>query len=180
MTTAQIERTAFQARTGASESALEAGDYLELRAPFSLRCGAWLIDYILLTGIVATSTLVARSLGGGARSSGSAVEIFGMLFALAFLVLNFIVLAGWRGQTIGKWATGLRIERMDGERLSFGRTLLRHLIGYPISLLTFGFGFLLAAFNPRGRALHDVIAGTMVVQQTGRRGVVRSSRAGVR
>lgn len=169
--TAQIERTALQTRAVAGTKSVPAtNEHLDqLRAPFSLRCGALLIDYILLIGIIASSTVVARSLGGGARASGDAVETFGLFVALAFAVLNFIVLAGWRGQTLGKWATGLRIEQMDGEQLSFGRSLVRHLIGYPLSLLTLGLGFLLAVFSPRGRALHDVIAGTVVVQDAGRR-----------
>lgn len=36
------------------------------RAPFALRCGAILIDYIILVAILAFSTLVSRVLGGGA------------------------------------------------------------------------------------------------------------------
>jgi uncharacterized RDD family membrane protein YckC len=60
--------------------------------------------------------------------------------------------------------TGLRIERRDGERAGFARTLLRHTLGYLLSLLTLGLGFLLAAFNREGRALHDLLAGTVVVR----------------
>ena len=136
-----------------------------LRAPFSLRCGALLIDYTVLMSIVAFTTLVARSFGGGARTAGSTIEVFGYLIAVGAAVLNFIVLAAWRGQTLGKWATGLRIEcRKDVAPPGLGRALVRHLIGYPLSLLTFGIGFIMAALNHRGRALHDIIAGTVVVR----------------
>ena len=31
-------------------------------------------------------------------------------------------------------------------------------------ITTFGLGFLLAAFHPQGRALHDLLAGTVVVR----------------
>jgi uncharacterized RDD family membrane protein YckC len=59
----------------------------------------------------------------------------------------------------------LRIERLSGERLGFGHATLRHTLGYLVSLLTLGLGFLLAAFDAEGRALHDRIAGTVVVRE---------------
>jgi uncharacterized RDD family membrane protein YckC len=118
----------------------------------------------MLIGIVAFSTLIARFFGGGARLAGGTVETVGFLAALGFTVLNFVLLTAWRGQTIGKWATGLRIEQMDGRDLSVLRALLRHLIGYPLSFLIGGLGFLVAVFNAQGRALHDFVAGTVVVR----------------
>jgi uncharacterized RDD family membrane protein YckC len=161
--TARLERTPLARTEASARTSVQA--YVErFRAPFSLRCGAFLIDYIVLAGIVAFSTLVARSFGGGARMAGGSAETMGLLIALAAAVLNFGVLTGLRGQTLGKWATGLRIERRDGTPLSWGHALLRHFVGYPLSLLTLGLGFLVAAFNTQGRALHDLIAGTVVVR----------------
>jgi uncharacterized RDD family membrane protein YckC len=139
-----------------------------LRAPFSLRCGALLIDYIVFVVIVVFSTLVARTLGGGARMAGDTAETFGLFTALVVVLLNFIVLTAWRGQTLGKWATGLRIVSTDGHPLSPGRSLLRHVVGYMASLITLGLGFLLAVFSSQGRALHDLIAGTIVIRDVPR------------
>ena len=133
------------------------------RAPFSLRCGALLIDYIIVAAIVVLATLFARLFGGGARLAGGTVETAGWVVAICVIVLNFIFLAGLRGQTLGKWATGLRVVRMDGMPLSFAASLLRHVVGYTLSILTLGLGFLLAVFNSNGRALHDIISGTVVV-----------------
>src|SRR5438132_2995604 len=77
------------------------------RAPFALRCGALLIDYILLALILVFSVMVARLMGGGARLAGGTAEKIGILITLAVAVLDFCILAGLRGQTIGKWTTGL-------------------------------------------------------------------------
>ena len=44
------------------------------RAPFALRCGALLIDYILLALILTFSIMVARLMGGGARLAAESVE----------------------------------------------------------------------------------------------------------
>jgi len=134
------------------------------RAPFSLRCGALLIDYIVLVAVVAISTLIARTLGGGARSAGSSTETIGLVIVAFLAILNFGVFAGLGGQTVGKWATGLRIERTSGQGLSIGRAFLRHFVGYPLSLLTFGIGFLVAVVNGRGLTLQDLIADTVVVR----------------
>src|ERR687898_3289843 len=58
------------------------------RAPFPLRCGALLIDYIALVSIVVFGTLVARMLGGGARAAGSSVETVAILLAITVAVWN--------------------------------------------------------------------------------------------
>ncbi len=135
-----------------------------VRAPFSLRCGAILVDYIILVAIVAFSTLVSRLLGGGARSAGNSSETIGIVLALLAAALNLGLLPGLTGLTAGKWATGLRIRRADGGEIGIGRAFLRHFVGYPASFLTLGIGFLAAAFTKRGRGLHDLIGGTIVVR----------------
>jgi uncharacterized RDD family membrane protein YckC len=136
-----------------------------VRAPFALRCGALLIDYTLVVSVVAFSTLLARVLGDGARASSDFVIALGYVAAGALAVLDLFVLPVLTGRTAGKWATGLRVERAGGGRLSFSRALLRHSVGYLLSLITLGTGFLVAAFHREGRALHDLIAGTVVVRE---------------
>jgi uncharacterized RDD family membrane protein YckC len=136
-----------------------------IRGPFSLRCGAILIDYIILVAILAFSTLVSRLLGGGARSAGSSSLTIGVFLTLAVATLDLGVLPGLTGLTIGKWATGLRIRQSNGMELGIGRAFLRHFVGYPLSALTLGLGFVIAALNARGRGLHDLIAGTIVVRE---------------
>lgn len=139
--------------------------FARVRAPFSLRCGAILIDYIILVAIIAFSTLISRLLGGGARSAGSSSETVGIFLAIVVAALDLGVLPGLTGMTVGKWATGLRILRADGMEIGIGRAFLRHFVGYPLSFITLGLGFLLAALTPRGRGLHDLIAGTIVVRE---------------
>jgi uncharacterized RDD family membrane protein YckC len=148
-----IEGSALMSPNVISKSASQGGK--EFRAPFSLRCGALLIDYI---------ALISRMLGGGARSAGSSAETVGIFVAIVVTILNLGVLAGLTGMTLGKWATGLRIEKGDGSDLSIGRAFLRHFVGYPLSFLILGIGFLMAALTVRGRGLHDMIAGTVVVR----------------
>jgi len=124
-----------------------------------------LIDYIILVAIVAFSTLVSRLLGGGARSAGNSSETVGIVLAIVIAALNLGVLPGLTGLTAGKWAAGLRIVRVDGTEIGIGRAFVRHFVGYPLSFITLGLGFLVSALTSRGRGLHDLIANTIVVRE---------------
>jgi len=162
--TAKIQTTNLP--PGAVSPRSERRARVRFRAPFALRCGALLIDYILLALILTFSIMFARLMGGGARMAGGTAEKVGILITLIVALLDLVVLAGLTGRTVGKWTTGLRIERMDGRPPGIVRAVVRHLFGYPLSLLPFGLGFLVVTVSPTGRALHDVIAGTVVVRRS--------------
>jgi uncharacterized RDD family membrane protein YckC len=163
--TAKVQATKLPANAVSPRT--EARVRIRFRAPFALRCGALLIDYILLALILAFSVMIARLMGGGARMAGGNAEKIGLVITVVIALLDLVVLAGITGKTVGKWTTGLRIERTDGRLPGIGRAALRHLVGYPLSLLPLGLGFLIVTVSPTGRALHDLIAGTIVVRRSG-------------
>lgn len=136
----------------------------EQTAPFALRCGAMMIDYIIPAAIIVIGTLFTRGLYGSTRVSLSSYDKIGYITASLVAALNLFLLAPLSGRTIGKWFAGLRIVRKDGKPAAITFILLRHLVGYPLSTLLFFSGFLLAAVTSNGRALHDYLAGTIVVQ----------------
>src|SRR2546430_17257185 len=78
------------------------------RAPFALRCGALLIDYILLALILTLSIMIARLMRGGARMAGGTAGKVGLIVTSIVAVPDLGVLARSYGQTVGKWLTGLR------------------------------------------------------------------------
>lgn len=139
-------------------------DAERLKAPFILRLGAILIDYILLISVPVISLLVSRSFGDdGSKLLNSEISNAGWLIMVLLGITNFLIFPMFSGQSIGKMLTGLRIVGKDGKPASFVAILLRNLLGYFITVLTIGLGFLLALFNIKGRALHDFLAGTVVV-----------------
>lgn len=166
----QEGRAALARREGAGTRAAARAEvnFERLRAPFSLRCGALLIDYILVAAVMAFATLLAR-LFGDMRRGSSFVLTAGYIAVASVVIINFILAPAFSGRTIGKWMAGLRIERSDGEPLSIPRALVRHLLGYALTGLTLGLGFLISVFSSKGRALHDLIAGTVVVRSRGPR-----------
>ena len=147
-------------------------DAERLRAPFLLRCGAFLIDYILLVSIPVISLLLGRFYGvDGVKLLNSELSNSGWLIMLLVAVTDFVIFPMFSGQSVGKMLTGIRIVKKDGTPPSFVQLLLRHTIGYLLVALTLGLGFLFSALNQKGRALQDLISGTIVIY--GRQKVAR-------
>ena len=135
-----------------------------LKAPFALRCAAFCIDYIILVAVPVVTLLISVSIGGATTSrTGGISNSTGWLLGSLLWLTNFFILPAVNGQSIGKMLTGLRIVKMDGRGISFGTVLLRNFVGYAVTALTAGLGFLLSMVGSNGRALHDMIAGTVVV-----------------
>jgi uncharacterized RDD family membrane protein YckC len=66
--------------------------------------------------------------------------------------------------TIGKTALGIKVADLRGNRVSFGKATGRH-FGKIVSALTLGVGYIMAAFTARKQALHDIMAGCVVVNR---------------
>src|ERR1700745_1257271 len=111
----------------------EAHVRVRYRAPFALRRGARQIDYIVLPLVLTFSIMIARLMGDGARLAGGSAEKIGIVLTLIVAVADLGVLAGITGRSIGKWTTGLRIERTGGGPPGIIRALIRHFVGYPLS-----------------------------------------------
>ncbi|MDZ7648689.1 MAG: RDD family protein [Cytophagales bacterium] len=65
--------------------------------------------------------------------------------------------------TIGKMALGLKVTDLEGNKLDFSKALIRSLCRL-ISNFTMLIGYKIAAFTENKQALHDMIAGTLVLK----------------
>jgi uncharacterized RDD family membrane protein YckC len=63
--------------------------------------------------------------------------------------------------TLGKRLMRIQVTDLKGERISFGRASGRF---FGRLLPTFGIGYLMAAFTRRKQALHDLVAGCVLVK----------------
>jgi uncharacterized RDD family membrane protein YckC/phage FluMu protein Com len=66
--------------------------------------------------------------------------------------------------TLGKRAVGIIVTDMDGNPISFGRATGRH-FGKIVSGCLCLAGYIMAAFTEHKQALHDMMAGTLVVRK---------------
>jgi uncharacterized RDD family membrane protein YckC len=137
----------------------------EVRAPFTLRCAALIVDYLLVVFAPVLFLLLARLFGedGTALLNGQ-LNNTGWMLAFLIAAANLVVLPLAAGRSAGKMLTGLRIVSIRGTQAPLGRILVRQTLGYFVAVITLGIGFFICAFNRRGRALHDFMAGTIVIQ----------------
>jgi uncharacterized RDD family membrane protein YckC len=88
----------------------------------------------------------------------------GLIIALLMPPLYEILAEARSGATIGKRVFKLRVVRADNlQPIGIPRSIVRHL-AHILSALIFFLGYVMAAFNHRKRALHDYIAGTVVIK----------------
>lgn len=160
---AKVEKTAPISKSRPEEIVVDF-DPVKLKAPFLLRCGALLIDYIIIVCVPTITFIIGRLMGNdGVKLLNSELTNAGWLIAVLLSLTNFIIFPMFSGQSIGKMLVGLRVVKNDGGIPSLKNLLLRHFVGYPITILTGGLGFLFSVLNEKGKALHDYVAGTEVI-----------------
>lgn len=136
-------------------------------AGFWVRFGALLLDTVVVTvAAMVLGGVLGGVIGGLAGTADAAVALVGLtqLVVLAGTWLYFALMeSGERGATLGKRALNLRVvSAADQERISFGRATGRY-FGRWVSMLVLYIGYLMQPFTARKQALHDMIAGTVVV-----------------
>lgn len=135
-----------------------------VKAPFPLRCGALIIDYIIVIAIPVIGLLLSRFAGNdGVRLLNDGLNNAGWLIAVLVGITNLVLLPMFSGQTLGKIITGIRIVNIDGSTPSLGAIAIRQTLGYLATAVTGGIGFFISFFSGKGRALHDYLSGTVVI-----------------
>ena len=76
--------------------------------------------------------------------------------------LYYALCPGYRGQTVGKYLMRLRMVGKEGQRISYGKALLRWVL-YGVSLLPPWLGVAWIFVDRQNRAWHDGLCGTRVV-----------------
>jgi uncharacterized RDD family membrane protein YckC len=146
------------------------------RAPSWRRVLAWSVDGLLLGSFAAALLSVAVRLGTPAPAPRASDLDALLAIALrdrqllagvgALVLLSASVYAtvshALVGATLGQRLLGLRVVAADGESPSPLRATLRTAVAV-MSVSLLGLGHLLALFTHSGRALHDLVAGTWVV-----------------
>ncbi len=154
-------------------------------AGFWLRFVAYVIDYIIIyvaQSFVLVPILAALGLSVAATPSlfddsmtteeaiGLAGVIMGfvgvaMFITVAIQIIYYSVMESSKSQaTVGKMVLGLKVTDVNGNRLDFGKALIRQL-GKIVSGFILFIGYIMAGFTDKKQALHDMIASTLVVKK---------------
>ena len=85
-------------------------------------------------------------------------------FGLGWWTLYFAILMPWmKGQTPGKRALGVRVVRLDGQPVTWWHAFERA-GGYAAGVATGTLGFLQVYWDANRQAIHDKVAGTVVIR----------------
>ncbi len=150
-------------------------------AGFVSRAIAFIVDALIVVGIIALVNGVAAltlDLFFGVKVGACPPIGWGDLLSPVLLchaadwlriVLTIVVTPGYfalfwtlGGQTPGQYALGLRVVRLDGRRMTVWRSLVRWL-GYSVSFLALGLGYLWVLWDDRRQGFADKMARTVVV-----------------
>jgi uncharacterized RDD family membrane protein YckC len=141
-------------------------------AGFGIRLVAGVLDLVVLASVL----LIFMTMAGfyllvqtdwGAESDFTNSEGYtavgiAALFLL-FVPLYFASFWWWLGQTIGQLAVRIAVTDRDGYHLSGWKALVRT-VAWPLSILPMGLGLASIFFDDESRALHDMLAGTVVIE----------------
>ena len=128
-----------------------------------------LIPLFFLTGFGATISHIhpQEELG-----DAGFLVILGFIFlaAMASLVVTWLYHAlmessEWQA-TVGKKMVGLVVTDMAGRRVSFGRATGRHFAKIVTNMVPVLIGYFMAAFTEKKQALHDMMAGCLILRRS--------------
>jgi uncharacterized RDD family membrane protein YckC len=143
-------------------------------AGFWLRLVAYIIDAMILgiVGVGAFFPLFRANIH--AFTAENPWEVYTsvsrplLAIRLLALMLSWIYYASMESSTwqatLGKKILGLKVTDLAGNRISFARASGRF-FGKILSGMILGIGFLMAGFTARKQALHDILAGCLVLRQ---------------
>jgi uncharacterized RDD family membrane protein YckC len=135
-------------------------------ADWRSRCSAFLLDYILTLLAPALTLVLAVYFKRRWMSPTTAtvIKVIGYFATAVVIYFNYVYFYLRRGQSFGKRFIGVRVVKTDGRPIDYQTALLRHIIGYPLSILFFGLGIVWMLWDGRRQGWHDKLARTVVVK----------------
>jgi uncharacterized RDD family membrane protein YckC len=140
-------------------------------ADFWIRFVASFIDGIILNvlgSIIGFMIGIIVGISAGGRGDTGVLVTAQTLGFLAGAIITWLYQAflesSSRQATLGKQAMGIVVTDLNGDRISFGKATVRSFSKY-LSAIILLIGYIMAAFTEKKQALHDIIAGTLVVKK---------------
>lgn len=123
------------------------------------------IDGIILSLVGTIVNVILAAVLGGGGDGAVAAQAAGSLVSLLIGWAYFAIQESSPKQaTIGKQAMGLVVTDTEGQPISFVKASIRH-FSKILSALILMIGYIMALFTEKKQALHDMIAGTLVLQK---------------
>lgn len=152
-----------------SNKAIQIDKTYELASPGN-RLVAWFIDrlIIVIPLVVLFFGLLYFDPGRGWNEQEARLNATSMLTGFLFIVFQIgypaYFLSQRDGQTLGKLLMGIKVVKLDGERITAIEGFVRDAIGYWFSSLFFSLGYLWILLDGKQQGWHDKFVNTVVVK----------------
>lgn len=115
------------------------------------------IDLLVIVGMMFLASLLLNALGGEETPDEINILLFIVIWALYEPVCTAL------GGTIGNLLTGIRVRdnRDVSRKIPFWKAFIRYLLKINLGWLS----FVTIHFNPRRRAIHDLGAGSVMIER---------------
>lgn len=133
-------------------------------AGFWWRFLAWFLDALILQGVSLVLGFIVGFIMGAAGLADAAGLAGGLLGMVAAWLYEALQNSSPAMATVGKRVCGITVTDMAGQRITFGRASGRH-FGKILSGLILGIGYIMQAFTEKRQALHDQMAGCLVLKK---------------
>jgi uncharacterized RDD family membrane protein YckC len=137
------------------------------------RIVAYLMDLVIVFLLFGLCWWLVALLG--LLTFGLAWTLFALPGVLVPLLYHSLLVAGPRAATLGMRMMGIKVASMtsdaqvEGGRPALIQAIILTVVFYGSVTVTCSLILLVALFNPRRRTLHDWLAGTVVINDVGRR-----------
>jgi uncharacterized RDD family membrane protein YckC len=149
-------------------SAFEPADNPQLyEGVVTRRVMAFGIDLVIV--VLLTTAVYILTFFLGFLTFGLAWLAFGLIYPGVALIYAGLTLSSPRAATIGMRVLGIHMITWSGRRVDFMLGVL-HALGFYLSIVALTpFSLAVALFEPRGRLVHDLVLGTVVVESQAER-----------
>lgn len=131
-------------------------------AGFTKRFIANLIDFIL---VALAGWAIGLIFGVNIFKESWGVKWFNNILTMIYFI---VMEAGRNNATLGKQIVGLKVVTTNGAPITLQDALVRNLCKI-ISAAILMIGFIMVAFSVKKQGLHDMIAGTLVIEDKSKR-----------
>lgn len=125
-------------------------------AGFWIRLVAVMVDGLVL---FAASFLVGLFMPTNIQETGLLGRVIFTLIGWVY----YVWMTNSTQSTLGKKLVGIKVQSVDGQKLSLGKVIIRETIGKLLSAITLGIGYIMAAFTEKKQGLHDFMAKSVVI-----------------
>lgn len=140
-------------------------DWRAYRGVLSRRVFAFLVDYAIVALLWIPAAVVVFFLG--VITLGLGFMLYPALFVIVAMLYFGMTMGGPNQASVGMNIMGLALARTDGRPIDFLTAIVHLVLFWIANALLTPFIVLVGLFTDRGRLLHDLLLGTVVMRRSG-------------